>query len=401
MRSQPIGLSRIEAGEIITPTADTVQKLATGFGVSNDSLSEVAAANVENDASELRVGFAHCLWAAPVIPLAMEGPTPTGIELTSYGLYTAAELKYQPERDKSKQKGLIRVGPRLNNARTANGLPPSGYELWPEDTHLTTYSAPDLDRLLKRGEIDCVVAAKNVFDSHDKLLIRCARIMDCVGSGTALLVWEPEWEWAPAFAVTETSLLDLSKPLNEAAKVNKRGLRCFFPGGTNAEKSLDFLPQDLKDKLDRKSISLRNWKSVTESLRTALQDEHAFLFFCWEPFLSSARAMFHGQTRSVVAVHLSDRKPVPYLSFDLFFTREKAKDWFASTNVRHFLSRVAHNIDKIKEAIQSKNNEAPVIGQISSYLRMSPADCLRSLSEMDFGLLYYPDWLELSAWTQR
>lgn len=397
-------LSRIESGEITTPTAETMQKLANGFGVPYEDISKFAVANGQAGPSELRVGFAHSIWAAPVIPLAMDGPMPVGIRLTSYGYETGSEFHHKPYWYDSRPKEKLRVGPTLTGAETEMHWP--SYETWPAEDQLTTYSAADLDRLLKSGEIDCVVAAKNVFESHDALLIRCARILDCVGGSAALLVWKEQWEWAKDLEGTTPSLLDISEILDRAASGKKETpLSTFYPTGTNAEKGLEFFPQHLSQNSKPIGISLNNWDRVATDLKTTLETEHAFLFLCWEPFLSYARAIFGASSvRSVTAIHLSARAPVPYLSFDLFFTREKAKDWFASRSVRTFLSRVELNINNIKRAISGNIEKAeitPVVRQIASYLSMSPKDCVRSLSEIDFGLLYYPDWLELAEWTQR
>ena len=383
--------SRIESGTI--PTTATLKKIADGLAVSlNELLSSIDAP------PELRIGFAHCIWAAPIIPLVMEGPTLPGIKLTSYGdLQSVGSYAYNPHWYDNIEKPAYHTGPSLVPAPSGSELPP-GYRQWELQEKKSTYSAPDLDWLLTNKRIDCVIAARHVFSELDPRVMRCARIMDCVGSGSQILIWKTNGAFS-AISDLHDPLQQDTVMLSQLADRLRNGppLPTFCVPGTSSERAFHYF-REASDLFRRIPIQLRDWDGVIKQMDTILEDAGGFLFLAWDPFISCIRRKYSqtgpSSTLSITSrLHLSLEKPLPYLSFDVMFGTLNAHAWLRGTLIQDFLAQVGKNIRALNEAINAQQKEARIVSQIASYLSMTRDDCLSALSRLDFGLLYYPEWV--------
>jgi transcriptional regulator with XRE-family HTH domain len=381
-------LSRIETGKIERPSRKALSQLATGLGVNIEVLSSL----VPGTSEEFRVGFAHSIWAAPVIPLIMSGLSMKGVKLTSYGDFQPAEsYRYFPHWSESKVEGPILTGPSFGCGEVEL---PSGYARHAQKPTLSTYSALDLDRLLKDRRLDCIIAAKHVFSPSDARILRCARIMDCAGGGQAMLVWRKGSKYSSVLSKIEKNHLTL---LPEIARLIRKGrnlsLKTFYGFGTSTERTLDLFGHEADDVFHRQPVVLRDWPFVISQLEKSLADDGAFLFLGWEPFISSVCRRFQNYERRT-RIHLSNQKPMPYLSFDIMFNKEEAKRWIVKGTVREFLREIRISTERLKEAITAQEKDSWIVRQIALYLDMDEQTCLTALSRIDFGFLYYPEWLE-------
>ncbi len=396
-------LSRIEAGRIARPTSDTLEKIARALDASLESLASLLAQESKPAEAVLRVGFAHCLFAAPLVLLAMQGTMLPGLEITSYGKKTGSPFALDPLWYTPKPRSRIPLAPRLNQTSQASQLADKyadTYNKLVEKEEYVIYTANELNQLLAANQIDCVVGARNVFDPSEGSLIFCARLLTAVGGSWGLLCWKSDWALAGKFENGGTNVVDdlptrLHKDVKEGTK-----LVTFYPEGTTAERELVSWQESVGgDKLDPKPVLLTDWPRAEQEMEKTLNERQAFLLLCWEPVLSAVRSSVRspdGRANSAFGKRWSGQERVPILTFDLMLTSEGLRTWAVSRTVRDFLSSLEDNIGKIKKAIDLGRTDS-TIERIALYFGITPDECLNDIRRMDFELLYYPEWVRATA----
>jgi transcriptional regulator with XRE-family HTH domain len=382
----PSIFSRMESGKIERPTAETISKLAEGFGISIQFLDSL----IPKIDDKLKIGFSHSLWAAPIIALLMEGPPFKGIRLTSYGKYQAADsFEYHPHWYQAETKGPVLVGPRFR--RTKSDLAP-GFSYHSADSFHSPYYAPDLDRLLQNQELDCVIATKQVFSDHDSMLLPCAMIMDCAFGEEELLVWNQKSDFAKVFSdvpeLSPLSRLHMAKKL----KRQRKKLSVFYGRGTSAEKTAEAL---VEFPIEKRPLVLRDWLPALHEMQRIYNDEGAFLLIGWEPLNSWVQSS--GKFSSVqktLKTHSGIEGPIPYLTFDVMFSRKNAAKWIQSDSVTELLKQLYLHVQRLNAAVTAQKSDATIVKQIACYLDMDAQACLDGLSRIHFGLWFYREWLE-------
>jgi transcriptional regulator with XRE-family HTH domain len=383
-RINPSIFSRIESGKIERPTAETISKLAEGLSTSLEFLDSL----IPKVDDTLKIGFAHSLWAAPLIALRMEGPPFKGIKLTSYGEYQAAgSFDYHPHWYHAETKGSILVGPRFR--RTTCDLPP-GLSYHSDDSRHSAYYASDLDRLLQNQDLDCVIATKQVFSGHDSMLLPCAMIMDCAFGEEELLVWKKNSTFAKPFSALPESSPVFWPQMAAKLKGQHKKLSIVYGRGTSAEKTAETLADF---PVEKHPLVLRDWPAALAEIEHIYNEKGAFLLIGWEPLISWVRS--RGNFSSVertIKMYSKIGGPTPYLSFDVMFSRKTAAKWIQSDTVTELLNQIRLHIQHLKVAVSAQKSDATIIRQIACYLDMDAQECLDGLSRIHFGLWFYPEW---------
>jgi hypothetical protein len=192
-----------------------------------------------------------------------------------------------------------------------------------------------LDRLLKNQELDCIIAARHVFASHDSMILHCARIMDQAGGGKAILVWKKEGKYNSTFAKFREVDVVLLTALERALKTENRKLNTFYGQGTSVEQTLEFFGKTAINRFEKKPVLLRDWPLVLKQLKDSYDKDGAFLFLGWEPLIFNIKRAFP-RAGIKTRIHLSVEKPMPYLSFDIMFSRADAKNGLTARLFNNF-----------------------------------------------------------------
>jgi len=396
---EPSTLTRLENGQIKTPSEETLKNLAKALDVPIWKLTQPSQElSKAAEGASLRIGFGHCLWAAPIIALIMEKHI-AGLKVTSYGYgqsddeATAFE-PYWYDYDNLKRSKFIKVGPSFVKCSDIDSLANSeNWNLGGGGNKFKTFTAHDLITMLQADEVDCILVPGELFDQYSQLLVRCAYIMNSARSGCSLLAIGND---------LNKNFKDFNSLFkNVQSIVDGPQITAFFAQNTIAERHLNFyLGSYLKD-IRQQHIDLGDWESFWTQLKETLETEGGLFFIGWEPQLSwikkALKELNKGfSTRDLELPDyfsrdiLTDRRE-QYLTFDLLFRKSFIDKVGVNKVVKNFLSLLSGATWTISNA---SNKQAPVVRSIAKYLDIKSDDCYQALSSLNFALRYYPDWIE-------
>jgi transcriptional regulator with XRE-family HTH domain len=402
-------LSRLEGGTSLSPRDETLRAIAKGLASYSDSRlpseHEIHAQleslrNAGVGARPLTIGFAHCLWAAPLVDLRstarsdMQAGRPAPVQLTS---------RSEPENEKSAE---LLLGSVEAVDVPAGQMAPSKRTL--QDRGAT---ANELVTLLRREVLDGIVVARDVIQGQNRsLLTPCVEILHAVGGSMLLLVAKKDV--LPSFP--DDGAGDLSALLQ--ALRNDRGdveLPLYYAPATNAETHLNWLQGWLKKNpgpeatitrprpwLDPRPASLGHWRQVEDAARSALAEHKAIGLIAWDPHVAWLKDALGSEAESVSAsgyLHqlggLSD-VPLPYVSFVLCLRKSIASHSATDPRFNNFL----RSLEDQCRAITPEGAEEALVGtvkRVASYFQIDPAYCEEELRGLEFRVRYEPEWVDL------
>jgi len=395
-------LSRLESGGIKTTSEDKITKVAKALGIPAKRLlrhvtNELQA---ETENTFLRIGFGHCIWAAPIIALTMQGRIPN-LRVTSYG-YTQSDTEapsFKPfwyDIDEFKRDRKIKAGPNYVNCSDVEELPK--IENWASEDkgpYLKTFTADDLVNLLLTDEVDCIIVPGELFKLYSSLLVRCAYLMNTGRSGCSLMAVGNGLN--KKFDDFDTLFKNLQ------AVINGPQITTLFSRGTIAERQLDFYLGHYRKDLRQFYVDLGDWESFWSQLKEVLHKEGGAFFIGWEPQISWIRKAVHEFNKEFNCVDVElpnviSRDQLPnkreqYLTFEIMFKKNSRVFENLETNktINNFLALLNASIAEISNI---SNKQSPTVRSIAKYLDMTSEVCFSALSSLNFALRYYPDWIE-------
>jgi transcriptional regulator with XRE-family HTH domain len=393
-------LSRLESGFVKNPSRETIKKLAKALGVTSSRLlRQIKETRDDTESALLRIGFGHCIWAAPIIALVMETRI-AGLKVTSYGHKKSGndEAIYEPfwyDATELKRGKAIKAGPSYVKGSDIDRLP--NVEDWSTESDLKAFTADDLVHLLLADEVDCIMVPGEHFKPYSSLLIRSAYIMNTARSGCSLLAIGNDLNKEKKYENFETLLK------NVQTGINGPQVTTFFARGTIAERQLGFyLSQYAKD-LRQFYLDLGDWEKSWFQLKATLETEGGLFFIGWEPQLSwiQKKVKEFNKKLAVIEDKLPDLIPSDqlldkrdqYLTFEIMFKR--TSKWLenveTNNNLKNFFALINASISEISTIT---NEQSPVVRLIAKYLDMESAACFKSLTSLNFSLRFYPDWIE-------
>jgi transcriptional regulator with XRE-family HTH domain len=394
----PSVLSRLESDAIEKPTEETIRKLAKAFGISPAKLISFTQEEKESERIPLRVGFGHCIWAAPIIALIMEKRI-AGYILTSYGYNkgNSNAPNYEPywyEGEEIQKSNILKSGPSYVNCSDDRLIEVQNWEIDDKESSLRAYTADELVNLLIAEKVDCIIAPGEIHKSYSSLLVRCAYIMNTSRSGCSLLA---------VCNNLNTTYTDFETLLKNMQNATNGPVTTLFPRATIAEKQLEFYLGKYWKDLHQNYINVGVWKSLWLQLKGVLDAEGGFFFIGWEPQLSWIKKAIRdlNKSYSFIDVELPDlipRSQLPdrreqYLTFEIMFrkTSKMLENVEVSNEIKNFFALVNAAITEVSSI---PNQQAPVNRLIAKYLDMNSEVCYQTLSSLNFALRFYPDWIE-------
>ncbi len=413
----PSILSRIESGAIKKPTGGTLGKLAKALDASPQSLIRLTNEQRPGPAG-LHVGFAHCLWSAPAILLAMRGGVP-GVSLSGFGVLGGGGGPrlgephwYEPQTIRA--QGYLRVGPRYVEA----GAPPlPEARPWPEDTPIRTYTAQDLTTLLISGTppLDGIIASYQALESYGKVVSPFAQLLN-EHSGCSLFLALKRRTYDRILA-SRKARGAVGKPSEarmfrrvwrELTRCPDTPLPALYAPATIAEKQFRILsrkrtpPPDSKQgrhpapNLRRVQADLGSWTSFRQAAIEELTRSGCFLFIGWEPQVSLLSKSLKECDEAVclppqpMALVVPRRRP-PHLSFDVIFRKSAVEGPAQREAVDELLTLLAAAVHEIKDA---RGKETDAVTRVAAYLNMNAVECGKALSDLNFSMMYHHDWVD-------
>jgi transcriptional regulator with XRE-family HTH domain len=392
-------LSRLESGQIKNTSKDNIKKLEKALEVPTATLTRLSQeTSKDTESALLRIGFGHCIWAAPIIAMVMEGRM-AGLRITSYGYKQEGDdetafLPFWYDSDNLKRSKRIKAGPSYVKCTDVDKLP--NIDNWDsKETKLRTFAADDLIDLLQAEELDCIMVPGELFVPYRSLLIRCAHVMNTVRSGCSLIAVGND---------LNKNFKDFSALFkNVQSVVNGPQIMTFFVKGTIAEKHLNFYLGTYLKELRQNYIELGNWEVFWPQLKETLETEGGFFFIGWEPHLTWIKKAVKELNKgfSSIEVELPDYIPrnvvsdkrEQYLTFDIMFkkTSKFIEDFSLNKTLRNFFALLETSILTISNA---PNKQSPIVRLIAKYLDMKSDDCYQALSSLNFALRFFPEWIE-------
>ena len=294
-------------------------------------------------------------------------------------------------------EGHVKAGPKFVEC----GAPSiEGVQDWGDSELLRPYTVDDLIRLVVSASplLDGIVAAHEPIKHFEDEIIRCAQIMCAYGGCTLILAGE-EKKLKQIGTGTESSPETTEQMWRAIVEANLQ-LPVLYAPGTIAEKHLNLLnPNPDESKLDPvEVVDLGHWRNVEKKVMKVLKERELFAFIGWEPQISWLEAKLGQLKQKELKIWppeetrwLIPAKSLPYLSFDVIFRRDVLEEPALLNRIDFFLDQL--NV-KIKKLSGSKNNPAsPEVRQIAHYLNMNQRKCADALSDLNFDLLYYPEWV--------
>lgn len=406
-------VSRIENGRNSTPADEMLQRIGGALqkqGVEGmyEKLRELRdeAAQAEREVSEvarsrepepLRIGFAHCIWSAPLILMKVEKVSP-------YRLYSQARptngpgspLKpFDAEENEEEGNGEGRAvnGGNGNGARSRN--------------HGAT--APELLDLVHQGELDGVLVAQEVLDdqevsdSDQPRLIPCAQILHGVGGSQIVIVSNPRKHFpqGSSASVAWTELIGgFSDPDSETT------LPVLYVEGTNGEHHFSWLsdlPLSERPRMKSVFIDLADWESVIRKVRDQVKDCGACVLILWEPYISWALKEFRrrvprldpdeaGEGLHVTPGYIYELgkagQPLPHVSFTLALREDVVQRCLTDPQFQKFLGDLEDRCRSIRRVPASSGT------RVANYLNMPEDRCREELRRLPFRMSYAPEWVE-------
>ncbi len=441
-------ISRIEKGRIEKPAREAMMNILEHLELHPlDFYKRCRKLELEehrNHNGDLRIGWGHCIWGAPLIVPIYESVTKAdllrGISLTSYGeldedrrshpyFYKSDPYGEHPKRGPSFAGCFI---PEI--AATSVIM-----ESW-EGTNLKTFTADDVAEMYRLGNVDGIVVPNVMADEYSKNysdLLRCATIMFTGEACTFLVLWKDD-RYTASELHTRTSSEPHEALKNYLKDRTKRNVPILFARGTIAEKQLHAHMHDLIDAVRHhnpdaavrpREVDLGNWNQGPQSFKRLIEAEFEregiACFLGWEPHISWAiqeiKGSFvnrfdHTPAQSIPEsdkpdVHFYDvelRELLAHLDpsyksklhhpirFDLL-VRESA--------IRGETAEFGKRLEDLERFTTTLSNAAFRIGQttssygrmvqyIAGYLDLPPDRCLNALNKLDFDVWYHPDWYD-------
>jgi transcriptional regulator with XRE-family HTH domain len=395
-------LSRLESGGIKTTSEDKIRKVAKALGIPAKKLLRhvTKEPQIETENTFLQIGFGHCIWAAPIIALTMQGRIPN-LRVTSYG-YMQSDIEapsfkpYWYDTDELKRDRKIKAGPSYVNCSDLEELPKiENWESEDKGPYLKTFTADDLVNLLLTDEADCIIVPGELFKLYSSLLVRCAYIMNTGRSGCSLMaIGNGLNKEADDFDI-------LFK--NVQAVTNGPQITTFFARGTIAERHLEFYLDGYRKDLREFYVDLGDWESFWSQLKEILTKEGGLFFIGWEPQMSWIRKAVHEFNPEFTCVDVElpeviSRDKLPnkreqYLTFEIMFkkTSRILENLETNTALKNFFALLNASIAEISSVT---NKNSPIVRLLAKYLDMNSEVCFNALSSLNFALRFYPDWIE-------
>jgi transcriptional regulator with XRE-family HTH domain len=392
-------LSRLENGQIKTPSEETLKNLAKALGEPiwklTQSSQELAK---DTEGASLRIGFGHCIWAAPIIALVMEGRI-AGLKVTSYGYDQSGDdstafAPYWYDFDNSKRNKTIKAGPSFAKCSDIDSLPNiANWNIGGGGSKLKAFTAEDLINMLQADEVDCILVPGELFTPYNQMLVRCAYIMNTARSGCSLLAIGSD---------LNKNFKDFSSLFkNVQSVIDGPQITTFFAKGTIAEKHLNFYLNAYLKEIRQQYVDLGNWESFWSQLKGSLETEGGLFFIGWEPQLSWLKKAVKELNKgfSMIDIELPDYIPrnmvqdrrEQYLTFDVLFKKNYIENMGVNNVLRNFLALLNASIWTVSNV---SNKQSPIVQLIAKYLDMKTDDCYQALSSLNFALRFYPDWVE-------
>lgn len=425
-------LSKIESGQNLSPTVETLQKLADVLNTPFEKFRDLAVQSRPRDkamaasrSQSLRVGVAHTTWAAPVLALAYS-ELPPGVTLYSFASFDKRLNAWEPYGyESSQEQHEVKGGPSIVR-NTREDLP--GVDGWGEEEKFLTYTADELLGLLfDEDKFDCILLAGEVYQKYSRRLLRCAQIMSAVTGCSITICAHTKWLKKHNLACStskEKTPVDFRQAWNVVAEYSRTTpVRALYGRNTIAQSYVNQLPAHI----DPQWVQLGNWERfwsffMQEVMRCADTDNAVFLLIGWEPHISwikrATKVLNDNRTAQRTSqkeqfnyeatlkdydfvsgyfhdMSLEDRpSSLPKLTFDLVFPLNAALDqWVSNKVVYDFLNRVGRIADSLSD---ESGPDRAVVKPIAHYLDMLPPDCEEHLKQLNpgFAVKFYPEWVD-------
>ncbi len=394
-------LSRLENGKIKTPSEETIRKLASALDYSATKL--LSYLNIEKNGTSrtvLRVGFGHCIWAAPVITLVMQSRI-SGMMVTSYGFTRKQDeiIEHEPywyDAELLRSSRIVKAGPSFVQCSEIKTIPKVvNWEFNDKNYTIKSYTADDLIDLLLADDLDCIIVPGELYSPYQSLLIRCAYIMNSARSGCSLLAIGRE------VGERYDSFQDLLQHMQNIT--NGPQVKTLFARGTIAQRQLDFYLSAYLSDLQQYYVDLGDWNGFWQQSRDILETEGGLFFIGWEPQLSWLRKAIRDWNKEykfyeVELPEFIPRDELPdkreqYLTFDIMFRKSSKifENYELSNIIQNFFAILNAAISEISHI---RNSQAPAVRLIAKYLDMPSEQCYNTLSKLNFALRFYPEWVD-------
>lgn len=406
-------ISLVETGER-NPPLDDVQRWSDAYQIAVDDLRRLLASPAPTASLSvvqpppppaLRIGFVHNLWAAPVILLLdkVRDPLPSVI-LTSYGeVSTDSNTPFPYDLRSLRNERHIKAGPQFVNC----GSPALDWmRPWEKNDHLRPYTVADLVALMGQTPpaLDAIVGAFQPAEDLDRDLSPCARVMYAFGGCSLLLAGRVD-RFKPCKQVPAPGAeLDRDTWQNVVRKA-AIDLPVLYARGTVAEKHLGLLVGNPPaPKLLPVEVDLGDWGGVVKAVDEYLKENSPGLcaLLAWEPQISwlDAKLQEWQTTRPEITWYraqrtrqiLPDGANLPYVSFDVIARNDVLKVSQMREGLEDFidhLGSVAANLSKNKGGPGSYE-----VRLVARYLSMNAGRCSEALSDLEFFVLYHPEWVK-------
>ncbi len=392
-------ISRLEKGRVEAPSDDVITKLCKAFNISKDDYFSAIGLNSASKKEEIRVGFGHTIWSAPLIKLIMEDGGAQGVLLASFAERESPEdsvfKPYFYSQEEYLSKGLVQIPRDFEGKAGEDG----------QTTTIKYFSADTLLNLINADRLDCIVVPGAVYDDYWLSLERAAQIMYTSKGNTVVQVARhPSVEFPGT--LDEHNLIAFLKEYNDGP------VEIVYPRRTIAEKYLSqyflaLLHPVVSSKVIKNAIDVSDLSKVEEVIGGIIErstDEkkpRVVIFLAWEPHVSWVEQMIGKRSENTWQVvtldsydlNIANNKEIIYLSMDVLFKKEKIP--FLLENKKEIIKNFFHSLHAAIRRLSALEDYDVEAEMIADYLDMEKGKANEALKAIHFRLMYYPEWVQL------
>ena len=302
-----------------------------------------------------------------------------------------------------------------------------------DDQHdIELYSGSELTTLMAAGELDCVLASRDIFiDAHQFEFLPVAGLIRSKGGASMVVLRTPavvdemkrnesvEVKLSTEKQNSFAKLLRLISNIENLSDDDVATPLLMYPYETFAESHIKAINGCLTD-LERRSFKLRQFMQNKERIFECAVSCGVLLVFCWEPYLSRLRndwisflgednmhkykmereyyfsdSIFCESIKMPTIYDYFEVKPPPYISMDLIVRKNNAsfEAFVRDERFIQFLREISKSINSL--ASQDLHCSDDRIKRIASYFGITNQQCYEAIQELNMNYMIYPQWHEL------
>ncbi len=396
-------IHRIITGQATFVSQANIEAIAKHYNIPKLLLSS------EADDETLYVGVGFCMWGIPFTLKIMEEGGIPNVLMTSFGVKSDTELLTPQwhgigygEADTMVLPPIIdNLNDREGTLRNMLALNFNYVDSPPE--HTKVFTANDLVDLLYKGELDAIVVPSEVYEyGNSNLLIKVASICYTAEFGCQMIMIGNEKqvnaihdkfkEASNTTTIKETLGSVISE--DEAQRIP-----IILTRNTVSEEYFNkYIAGSSFQKIYRDT---GDWINLSELINKAVRENdiqsHSVFVIGWQPQISWLEKYYN--TKQGISTYVIDfmrpieNESIPYLSFDIMFSRARYDKLIATSQAHLFLKSVE---DKILELNRDKErDDVHTQAQlVSIYYNVSVKEAKSFIKKLNFKFMLYPEILQ-------